>query len=439
MTGEEIIASNDKVILVGVDTGEEKDFDGSMEELKNLAVACGKEVVGLMTQKQPAIHKAIYLGSGKADELAEFVKFQGANEVIFDNTLTPSQIRNLVQILDVNVSDRTNLILDIFSLRARTRDAKLQVETAKLKYMLPRLVGLHDGLSRQGGAGGSMSNKGAGEKKLELDRRKIEQRLNALRRELKEVEVNRATTRKKREQSGIPKVALVGYTNAGKSTIMNRMLGKYSSVPEKTVLEKDMLFATLETSVRIIETGEKKPFYLSDTVGFIHKLPHDLVEAFHSTLEEVCEADLILHVVDYSDDAYQEHMHVTNETLKEIGADQIPQLIVYNKVDLLMSRDAVERPCPDVLPKVRKDSIFIAAGKEIGIEELATLIQQTVYADNEDVSFLIPYDKAGIASSIQQRNHVLEMIYREDGIFLQVNCNSQDASKYAIFVVGENQ
>lgn len=435
---EEVVLEEqlDKVILVGVDTGEEKDFEGSMKELQNLALACNKTVVGILTQKQPVINKAIYIGTGKAEELAEFVKMQDANEVIFDNALTPSQIRNLVKILDTNVSDRTNLILDIFSLRARTREAKLQVETAKLKYMLPRLVGIHEGLTRQGGAGGSMSSKGEGEKKLELDRRKIEQRLNALRRELKEVEGNRATTRKKREQSGIPKVALVGYTNAGKSTIMNRMLGSYSKTPEKTVFEKDMLFATLETSVRIIETGNRKPFYLSDTVGFIHKLPHDLVEAFHSTLEEVCEADLILHVVDYSDEAHREHMQVTNETLKEIGADKVPQLLVFNKVDRLLEQESDR--CPERIPYVKKDSIYISAANELGISELAKLIQEKVYSDNQDVCFKIPYDKAKIAALISQGNQVYETTYLEDGIWIRANCHSQDIGKYGIYIVEES-
>lgn len=431
---EETELQQEKVILVGIDLGE-ADFEHSMEELKSLAYACNKQVVGVLTQKQAVMNNAICLGSGKAAELAEFVKQMEADEVIFDNTLTPSQIRNLVKLLDVTVNDRTNLILDIFSLRARTRDAKLQVETAKLKYMLPRLVGLHEGLTRQGGAGGSMSSKGAGEKKLELDRRKIEHRLSALRRELKEVEANRSTTRKKREQSGLPKVALVGYTNAGKSTIMNHMVSAYSKNPEKQVLEKDMLFATLETSVRIIETGNKKSFYLSDTVGFISKLPHDLVEAFHSTLEEVCEADLILHVVDYSDDNYEDHIRVTNETLKEIGADKIPQIFVYNKVDRLMENNTSDRRCPDTLPKRKDNDIYISAAEDLGIALLAEMIQEKVYAGNKDCTFLIPYDKAGVVSQIMESNQVLETQYLEEGILIRSNCHSQDAGKYAIFIV----
>ena len=293
--------SKERALLVGVDTGEEVDFERSMAELKSLAEACNMQVVGLITQKMATINKALYVGTGKVAEIKEFVAECEAQVVIFDNALSPSQIRNLQDALDMPILDRTTLILDIFAIRAQTREAKLQVETARLQYLLPRLVGMHEALSRQGGASGSMSNKGTGEKKLELDRRKIEHRISELRKELDAVEVDRQTQRKKRMNSRVPQVALVGYTNAGKSTVMNRMVEAYNGNEEKKVLEKDMLFATLETSVRTIETGDNKPFFLVDTVGFIHKLPHGLVKAFHSTLEEVKYADLLIQVVDFSD------------------------------------------------------------------------------------------------------------------------------------------
>lgn len=352
---EEIVLT--KVLLVGVDTGEEADFDHSMEELKSLAEAAYKEVVGIIVQRMEAVNKALYIGTGKVQEVKEYAAMCGAEEVIFDNALSPSQIRNLGNELELPIVDRTNLILDIFAIRAKTKEAKLQVETARLQYMLPRLVGMRENLSRQGGTGGSMSNKGAGETKLELDRRKIEHRISVLRKELEAVAQNRETMRKKRSQSAIPQVALVGYTNAGKSTIMNRLVDLYGESKEKTVLEKDMLFATLETNVRNIHTGDNKPFFLVDTVGFINKLPHGLVKAFRSTLEEVKYADLLLHVVDFSDEHYKQHMEVTLETLKELEVGDIPQIIVYNKAD----------KCNMVsIPERKGNQIYMAAGMNCG-------------------------------------------------------------------------
>ena len=347
-----------------------------------------------------------------------------AEIVIFDNALTPSQIRNLQDAIEMPILDRTTLILDIFAIRAQTREAKLQVETARLQYLLPRLVGMHEALSRQGGASGSMSNKGTGEKKLELDRRKIEHRISELKKELEAVEQNRHTQRKKRRNSRIPQVALVGYTNAGKSTVLNQMVENFVGNGEKTVLQKDMLFATLETSVRSIETGDNKPFFLVDTVGFIHKLPHGLVKAFHSTLEEVQYADLLVQVVDFSDPMYKQQMEVTKETLTQIGAGDIPMVYVYNKCD-----------CMDiVIPKVNEDHIYMAAGPGIGLEELVALIKQKVYADSIDAEFLIPYDKGNVVSYFMENSTVKETDYREGGVYLHVNCHKQDADKYKEYI-----
>lgn len=331
----------ERVLLVGVDTGAEEDFDRSMEELGSLAEACNMEVAGIITQKMEMINKAFYIGTGKVSEVRVYAGECDADIVVFEDTLTPAQLRNLQEELQLPVMDRTNLILDIFATRAKSREAKLQVEVARLKYLLPRLVGMHDALSRQGGASGSMSSKGAGEKKLELDRRKIEHRIAELSKELEEVSAERETQRKKRVNSRVPQVSLAGYTNAGKSTLMNAMVDAFVKEEGKRVLEKDMLFATLETAVRRIDNGKKKPFYLADTVGFIHKLPHGLIQAFRSTLEEVKNADLILQVVDFSDPHYKKHIEVTEETLRELGAGEIPILYVYNKADLCMK----ELPC----------------------------------------------------------------------------------------------
>lgn len=416
----------ENVIIVGVDCGEVDDFNHSMDELKALAEACNKNVVGCITQKMEGVNKAFYIGSGKVEEVKEMAQHFGAGEIIFDNTLTPSQIRNLGREIELPILDRNNLILDIFAIRAKTKEAKLQVETARLQYMLPRLVGMHEALSRQGGASGSMSNKGTGEKKLELDRRKIEHRISELGKELNEIAGNRMTQRKRRSESAIPQVSLVGYTNAGKSTIMNRLIEKYGSAENKMVFEKDMLFATLETSVRHIETGDHKSFFLADTVGFIHRLPHGLVKAFQSTLEEVKYADLLIQVVDYSDDNYKQHMEVTAETLKELGAGDIPQIIVYNKSD---KKDI------DVLPKVYGDQIHMAAGKNIGLDELVDLIKSKLYAANLNCKFLFPYDSAKIASYFMEQATVLETEYREEGIYLVVNCRKKDAEKYIGYLI----
>lgn len=414
-----------KVLLVGVDTGEEEDFEGSMQELASLAEACMLKVVGIITQKLEHINKALYIGTGKVAEVKRFADDIEAELVVFDNALSPSQLRNLQNELDREVLDRTSLILDIFSQRAKTREAKLQVETAKLQYMLPRLVGLHEALGRQGGASGSLSNKGAGEKKIELDRRKIEHRIAELRRELEEVSAERETQKKRRVKSEVPRVSLVGYTNAGKSTLMNRMVETYIKDENKKVFEKDMLFATLETSVRMIETNDNRPFFLADTVGFIHKLPHGLIKAFRSTLDEVREADLLLHVVDFSDEKYKQHMKVTEETLQELDAGGIPVIYVYNKADL----------CGGALPVVSGNKIYMSAKSGQGVPELVRMITDTLYAGNSTVKFLVPYDKGHVVSALIENGNVLSQEYVENGVHLVVNCKEREKDKYKEYIV----
>lgn len=416
-----------KVILVGVDTGEEQDFEHSMDELASLAEAAYKKVVGIVIQRMEAVNRALYIGTGKVTEVKEYAKMTEAEEIVFDNALSPSQVRNLGRELELPILDRTNLILDIFAIRAKTKEAKLQVETARLQYMLPRLVGMRENLSRQGGTGGSMSNKGAGETKLELDRRKIEHRISELKKELEAVAKNRNTMRKKRGQSRTPQVALVGYTNAGKSTIMNRLVDRYGESGEKTVLEKDMLFATLDTSVRNIRTADNKPFFLVDTVGFIHKLPHGLVKAFQSTLEEVKYADLLVQVVDFSDEHYKQQMDVTAETLKELEAGDIPRIVVYNKAD---------KAGLDDIPRIRDHQIYMAAGQDCGLEELVKMIQEAVYGDRVDAEFLLPFDKGAVVSYLMENATILDQEYCEDGTRLKVSCHKSDAEKYSAYRCG---
>ncbi len=422
---EEII--REKVYLAGVDTGMEEDYEVCMEELKSLAEACNMQVVGFLIQRMENANKTYYIGTGKVEELREAVEFSGAELVIFEDSLSPAQLRNLKDALHVPVMDRTNLILDIFASRAKTKEASLQVEVAKLKYLLPRLVGLHDALSRQGGGSGSMSNKGAGEKKLELDRRKIEHRITELNKELEHISKERSTQRKKRQNSGVPQVSLAGYTNAGKSTILNAMVNLYSGEAEKQVLEKDMLFATLETSVRRIDDKSRQPFLLADTVGFIHKLPHGLVKAFRSTLEEIANADLILHVVDFSDVNYKKQMDVTEETLKELGAGDIPVIYVYNKADL----------CMEGLSKVTGNKIYMSAKKEADVHKLYQLIAETLYQGRVECHFLIPYSEGRIVAYLCEHAQVLKQDYIENGVYIVVKCQISDRNRYSSYLIKE--
>lgn len=412
------------VILAGADDGSDESFTYSMKELDSLAQACGMQAIGVLTQKVDRIDRALCLGQGKAEELRDFAERMEADVIIFDNPLSPSQLRNLQQLTGKPVMDRTSLILEIFSTRAQTREARLQVETARLQYLLPRLVGMHAALSRQGGGSG-LANKGAGEKKLELDRRKIENRLALLRKELDTVSEERQTQRKRRLSSSLPLVALAGYTNAGKSTLMNRMLERYGQDKSGSVPEKDMLFATLDTTVRRIELPDRRKFLLSDTVGFIHKLPAGLVKAFRSTLEEITHADLILHVADYADENYRNHIKVTEETLSELGCSHIPVIRVMNKADLVM----------DVFPRIQgEDRIYMAAGPGVGMEELTALITGKLFGSYRQTEFLIPYDRGQIMSYLMEHTRVSDMEYTERGICMHTYCSQEDYARYHMYI-----
>ena len=292
-------------------------------------------------------------------------------------------------------------------------------------------------LSRQGGGSGGLSNKGAGEKKLELDKRKIRHRISELKKELREVEKNRETQRKRRLVQGIPQVALVGYTNAGKSTLLNAFIDKYEENEEKKedrkVMAKNMLFATLDTTVRKIHLPDKREFLLSDTVGFISKLPHNLVEAFHSTLEEVKYANLLLEVVDYSDEHYMEHMEVTRETLKELGANEIPCIHVFNKCDIAKANGREDVPVE--LPHIGKDCIYMAAGQHIGLEELVQLISERIYEDYVDCTMLIPYTEGALVSYFNENATVKETEYEAEGTKITMSCLLKDLKKYKEYVI----
>ncbi|MDE6530457.1 MAG: GTPase HflX [Lachnospiraceae bacterium] len=421
----------ERALLVGVCLPEEKDFKLSMLELLELAMACDMNVLGTMEQKMDRPDKALYIGSGKVCEVLAAMEELNADLIIFDNTLSPTQIRNLQNQLRCPILDRTSLILEIFEKRAKSREAKLQVEIARLQYMLPRLVGIHEALSRQGGGGGSRANKGAGEKKLELDRRKLEHRLSELHKELTKIRKERVTQRKKRNETGAVRVALVGYTNAGKSTLMNTMLRQYyrkdGAVPEKLVYEENMLFATLDTTVRKIDPPNHQPFLLSDTVGFISKLPHHLVEAFHSTLEETIESDLLLHVIDFSDVSRDDQINITYQTLEELGAGDIPVIYVYNKADLCMDEK--------MLPVIRGNKIYMSAKKGIGLTELLDLIEKALADRYQSGEFCFPYDQGGIVSYLNQNAAVEEVSYEEQGVRMKVRMRVEDYRKYEKYLV----
>lgn len=418
-----------KAVLVGVNLNHEKDFEYSMEELDNLTEACDIEVVASLTQNLPKVNPSHYIGTGKIQEVIALLEAHEGNLVIFNDELSPSQIRNLERDIDCKVIDRTILILDIFAQRAKTREAQLQVEVAQLKYMLPRLIGLRESLGRQSGGVGT-KNKGVGETKLELDRRRIEEKIAVLGKELDLLVAHRQTQRKQRKKNDVPVISLVGYTNAGKSTIMNAMMETYNKAQSevKQVFEKNMLFATLETSVRSIPLEDNKSFLLTDTVGFVSKLPHHLVKAFRSTLEEVSEADLLIHVVDYSNPEYIRQIEITNQTLKEIGITEIPTIYAFNKSDLVDHR----------IPEVQGDTVYLSAKKRIGIKELVEQIRQNVFKDYVKCDMVIPYDQGAVVSYLNEHANIFSTEYEEEGTKLTLECKLSDYGKYEQFVVPSN-
>lgn len=413
-----------RAILVGVNLGD-PDFERSMEELDGLTGACGIETAGIITQNLEKITPATYVGSGKLPEIVSMLRAADADIVILNDELSPSQIRNLEKKLDSAIMDRTALILEIFASRAKTREAKLQVEVAHLQYMLPRLVGLKQSLEQQTGGVGT-TNRGAGEKQLELNRRQIQNRIARLRAELDEVVTNRETQRRQRKKSGLPIVSLVGYTNAGKSTIMNAMLEITSQPKDKMVFEKDMLFATLETSVRSIVLPDNKEFLLTDTVGFIDRLPHNLIKAFRSTLEEAVDADVIINVVDCSDPNSKQQIEVTNKTLEEIGVDDIPVIYAFNKADKI-----------DIKPfSDKENSVYISAKYKTGMDDLLKLIRKLLFGDYLRCTMLIPYKNGDVISYLSQRANIISTTYENEGTRLDLELKSMDYNRFKEFVTG---
>ncbi|MBQ5989134.1 MAG: GTPase HflX [Oscillospiraceae bacterium] len=388
-----------KVILAAVDTGE-YDVESSIAELEELAKTADGEVVGVITQKKPAFDPGFCMGAGRLEELAGICKDLEAELIVFDHELSATQIRNIEDITDVRVIDRTMLILDIFAARARTSEGKLQVELALQKYRLPRLTGMGVEMSR---LGGGIGTRGPGETKLETDRRHIKRRITALEEELKNLEERRKRMRARRKKDSVLTAAIVGYTNVGKSTLLN-------ALTEAGVLAENKLFATLDTTSRSIELPDGRSVMLIDTVGLIRRLPHSLVEAFKSTLEEAAASDLIIEIIDSSSPEAAEQVKVTHDLLAELGCEETPHIYVLNKCD--KGNPAIKLPSD--LPQV-----CISAKEKTGFDELLRLVSAFLPETLKKMKLLIPYSQSGLAGKIRENGKIITEEYTEDGVLTE--------------------
>ncbi|MFI7600617.1 GTPase HflX [Actinoplanes sp. NPDC049681] len=417
----------ERVVLVGVWTeGTVSDAENSLTELAALAETAGSQVLEGLIQRRSRPDSATFIGRGKVEELRDVVVATGADTVICDGELSPSQLRNLEQQTKVKVVDRTALILDIFAQHAKSKEGKAQVELAQLQYLLPRLRGWGESLSRQGGGagggsgGGGVGTRGPGETKLETDRRRINHRIAKLRREIKAMRTVRQTKRSRRSSSGVPAVAIAGYTNAGKSSLLNRLTSA-------GVLVEDALFATLDPTTRRTAAEDGRVFTLSDTVGFVRHLPHQIVEAFRSTLEEVSYADLVVHVVDGAHPDPEGQVSAVREVLGEVGADRIPELLVVNKID------AADEETMLRLKRTWPDAVFVSARSGQGIADLHAAIAQRLPRPAVDLRVLLPYDRGDLVARIHRRGQVLDTRHTDEGTELRVRVDEQLAAELAAF------
>lgn len=409
----------DLAILIGIANKYQSAEDCylSLEELSRLTDTAGADTYAKVVQYKESYDPRTLIGSGKVAEISELVSKSGANLVVFDEELTPAQIRNLENdIEDVTVIDRSMLILDIFALHATSGEGKLQVELAQLKYTAPRLIGKGLQLSRQGGGIGS---RGPGESKLETDRRHLHEKVVALESKLKELEKNRSIMRSQRDRSGLPKLAIVGYTNAGKSTLLNAMTGA-------NVLSENKLFATLDPTTRKMQLPSGEEILITDTVGFIRKLPHYLVKAFKSTLDEVRYADILLIVLDSSDSECLSQLKVTEDVIAELGAEGKPTVLVYNKCDLLPQCDNIA---------VDKNSVFVSAETGKGIVELISKIEGVVRQNKSEVKLLIPYSMQHLVNIIYNEHVVVETEYSDDGVIIKAVLDAKGLGQYKKYII----
>ena len=395
--------TRERVILVGLDTGDFEEADNSLDELAELAETAGAEEVFSVLQSRGQPHPATYVGSGKVEELKGLIQDTEATGIICDDELTPSQMQHLSDLLGVKIMDRTMLILDIFAQRAVSREGKLQVELAQLRYTASHLAGMRKYLSRQGGGIGT---RGPGEKKIEVDRRLISKRITSLKAEISEMEKNRSLQRKKRASSEIPTGAIVGYTNAGKSTLLNRLT-------DAEVLEANKLFATLDPTTRTFILPGGQQILLTDTVGFVRKLPHNLIDAFRSTLEEAKYADFLIHVVDADDPQMLKQMEITYRTLEDLGAADKPIITILNKMDLV--------PDPDALPSDPKAAATIKTSIPLlnNTDLITSAIEKILHADKVYVERLYSYSDAGKIQQIRKYGRIVSEKYTENGIYVE--------------------
>ena len=402
--GEPIVLEDfkERVILVGVSEQDGDDAEDSLAEHAELVKTAGASVAGTLIQKRELIHPGTYVGTGKVAEIAELLEHTGATGIVCDDELSPAQLKNLETMLNTKVMDRTLIILDIFAAHATTSEGKIQVELAQLKYRLSRLTGLGRSMSR---LGGGIGTRGPGEKKLEIDRRLINDRIAQLNRELKEVVKHREIARAKRERNAVPVVAIVGYTNAGKSTLLNHLT-------DAEVLEEDKLFATLDPTTRMLELEGHQQVLLTDTVGFIRKLPHHLIEAFKSTLEEAKYADYIIHVVDASNPQRDKQMYIVYETLDHLGVKNKKILTLFNKIDI--------RTDDDPLQDFRADHVLqISATENAGLDAVKDVLQEMLREDKIYIERVIPYAQAGVLQLVRNKGELVSEEYVPEGISIR--------------------
>ncbi len=413
------------VFIIGLDTGQE-DYEYSMRELAELVQANNMEVAQRFDQSLDRPNPATYFGSGKVEELQRAAAESGVNVIVANDELSPSQLSNLATQTQTKVIDRTALIIEIFANRAQSREAKIQVQIAKLQYQLPRLQTADDVTLDQQSGGGGLANRGAGETKLEMDRRVITKQIAHLRQELKDISKGEETKRRQRDKTGIPTAALVGYTNAGKSTIMNQLVAHYGLAEHKQVFTKNMLFATLDTSVRQLNFPGNKRCLLSDTVGFVSKLPTHLVEDFKSTLAEAANADLLIEVIDYSDPHYQEMMKTTEQTLNQIGIKDKPMLYVFNKAD----QTDYDYPTME-----GDDRLVISAINDSSTDLLMQAIEKHLFKDYVSTTMLIPFDAGQVVSYLNEHANIMSTKYVSNGTELQLELPREDFQRYQQYVI----